>query len=239
MDEARPAAPIDEAAVRQGLAELNELSKLEYREPLDEVLSEPDVEYSAQRVGRLIGVVLKEPFSEVHTLEEPSFKSKAFRRWELVDEHRFDSVLTSTWQHPVLETMRLDLATSERSNAPYFATLSTYDFAREAHHELGFFGAFAESVRKYICGDKEIRKKVADALSSAGRGGSKLPPITPEGIVRAGGLALGAYLVTVIPILGLAGAPVVAAIVVILYTLGVNAFCKWSQRAAYSLFEQG
>jgi hypothetical protein len=237
MDQAafsQGSAELDEAALRQGLAELDQLSTLEYHESLSEVLSDPVLDDSAARVGRLVGVVLKEPFATVHTRSQPSFNSKAFREWELVDEASFDAVLRATWQYPVLETMRLDLAL----NAPHFASMSTYRFALDAHHESGFFGAFAESVRKYICGDKEIRKKVSDALKAAGRTGSKLPPITPETVVTAGGLALGVFLVQAIPLLGIVGAPVIAALLLILYTLGIDAFCSWSRGGRAVVIEQ-
>jgi hypothetical protein len=45
--------------------------------------------------------------------------------------------------------------------------------------------------------------------------------------VAAGGTALGTLLVQSVPVLGMVGAPVIAAIVVMLYAVGIDAFCKW------------
>jgi hypothetical protein len=105
--------------------------------------------------------------------------------------------------------------------------MSVYQLAEDAQDETGFFGYFARTLRKYICDDPEIRKKVESVIGQA-KGDKNIPAITPELVVGSGGLALGAYMVQTIPILGLVGVPVIAAVVVILYTLGVNAFCEWS-----------
>ena len=71
---------------------------------------------------------------------------------------------TSTWQYEALERIRTDLVPEE----PHLAEWSAYDLAYMAHHEVGFFGYFAHALRRYICGDQEIRRKVADALKGAG-----------------------------------------------------------------------
>jgi len=87
--------------------------------------------------------------------------------------------------------------------------------------------------------DAAMRKRATWPRRTSARASSKsgkFAPIAgetrlsrPEGIVGAGGLTLGVYLVQPVPILGMVGAPVIAAVVVILYTLGVNAFCQWSE----------
>jgi hypothetical protein len=74
-------------------------------------------------------------------------------------------------------------------------------------HESGFFGLYARTLRKYICGDKAIRKKVDDAFKAYAKMGGALKAPTPEGVVGAGGLTLGVYLVQAVPALGMAGAP--------------------------------
>src|SRR5690348_9170082 len=216
---------MDEQTVKQGFEELNRLAQAEYRESLADVVRDTDAPHSAIRIGRLIGVLLKEPFAYPQPLSAPSHRTAAYREWNLVDPESFDdSSRRSTWQYKVLGDIRQELAAEE----PRLTTVSLYHFAAEAHHERGFFGFFARTLRKYICGDKRVRKKVQDALSQIRKGDSKLSPVTPETIVGAGGLTLGVYLVQAVPILGMVGAPVIAAVVVILYTLGVDAFCEWS-----------
>jgi hypothetical protein len=217
---------VDEKELKSGFVELDELAQLEYHESLNDIARDPDPEHRAIRLGRLVGVMIKQPFAEVQKLGQPSHRTGAYRAHNLVDAKDFKKPSrTKTWQYKALERMQNDLS----SNDNYIAQLSLYQFAEYAHHEVGFFGFFAREIRDYICGDKKIRKKVDDAIKSASRTGAKLPKLTPEVIVGAGGLTLGAYLVQTIPILGMVGAPVIAAIVLILYTLGIDAFCKWSQ----------
>lgn len=175
------------------------------------------------RLGRLIGVLIKEPFAVPQTLPTPSSPSGACRSWELVGPEQF-ATHTANWQSQALEIIRTELTADE----PYVAALNNYELAKYAHDEMGFFGFFARSLGKYLCGDKKIRKKVDDAVKAGAKLGNRIPALTPETIVGAGGLSLGAYLVQHVPVLGIAGAPVVAAVVLILYTLGVDAFCKWS-----------
>lgn len=208
-------------ALQRGFIELDQLSRAEYREPLAEIVRDPI------RLGRLVGVLLKQPFAEAKNLAHPSLRTGAYRAWHLVDSGKFENCSRDTWQLQALQRMHQELSLQERHYVDY----SLYGFAVDAQHERGFFALFARTLRKYICGDKKIRKKIEDALKAGGKaGGPKIPPITPEAIVAAGGLVLGVYLVQKIPILGMVGAPVVAAVVVILYSLGVDAFCEWSER---------
>lgn len=209
---------MDESDLIQGFKELDALSTVEYHQSLEAIVSDPNTQQAADRVGRLIGVYLKEPFAVSIERSEPSIHSRAFREWQLVGSEEFHlRAATEIWQVQALESMRRE---SMNSN------VGLYGFAVDAHYESGFFGRFSENIRKYICGDKAIRKKVDEAVRGASRSGNKLPQLTPEIIVASGGLALGAYLIQVVPLLGMVGAPVVAAVVLILYTLGVDAFCK-------------
>ncbi len=217
---------MNEETVKRGFEELDQLSQGEYHASLTDIVRDSDAQRSAMRVGRLAGVLLKQPFAARKDLRVPSDRTRAFRAWNLVDATAFDDpVRVSTWQHQALEEIRRELSQGD----PFWASQSLYELAEKAHSEGGLFAFFARTLRRYICSDKKVRKKVEDALTQARKSGTKLPPVTPEAIVGAGGLTLGVYLVQAVPILGMVGAPVVAAVVVILYTLGVNAFCQWSE----------
>jgi hypothetical protein len=218
---------MDEKELMQGFTKLGELAESEYHESLKDITLDPDPQYRAIRLGRLVGVMLKQPFAEVQELSKPSSRTGAYRAYDLIDRREFGKPFrTETWQYQVLERMQKDASSHDN----YIAQMSLYQFAEYAHHEVGFFAFLARDLRDYICGDTKIRKKVDDAIKkTASTTGTKLPKLTPEVIVGAGGLTLGAYLVQAIPILGMMGAPVIAAIVVILYTLGLDAFCEWSK----------
>jgi hypothetical protein len=107
---------------------------------------------------------------------------------------------------------------------------SVYNVLSWAQTERGLFGHVGWSARKYICGDKDIRAKIERVLKESKLAGHQLPRLTPEAIVGSGGLVLGTLLVQAVPILGIAGAPVIAAVVVIIYRIGVDGFCSWAQK---------
>jgi hypothetical protein len=210
---------MDNDTIKAGFRQLNQLANIEYRQSLSQIVGDRDKSKVAERLGRLVGVLIKEPFANVQELPAPSYRTSAFRSWELKSVADFDEVAaTNPWQYQLLEQLRQEL---DPSTTVYF-------FAQDAHHESGFFGLYARTLRKYICGDKKIRKQVSDAFKAYTKMGGSMKAPTPEGLVGAGGLALGAYLVQAVPALGMAGAPVVAAVVLIIYVLGVNAFCEWS-----------
>jgi len=101
--------------------------------------------------------------------------------------------------------------------------------ALNVHHERGFFSYLARSTTKYICGDARIRKDFKKAVDEAKKSGINLNATSPEFIVGSAGLSLGLMLVQYVPILGVVGAPVIAGFVLILYRIGVDAFCDWSR----------
>jgi hypothetical protein len=216
---------VNEAALRDGLAALDSLALDEYRQSLVDVADDPDTHRSAVRVGRLVGVLLKEPFAVPQPLAQPSQRTSAYRAWQLLSKDDFEAAShAATQQYRALDQIRTELIPEE----PHLNTLSTYNFAYLAQNENGFFGYFARAVRRYICGDEEIREKIEDALKESSKTGAKIPALTPEAIVGTGGLSLGVYLVQVVPLMGFVGAPIVAGILVILYKLGVEGFCEFS-----------
>jgi hypothetical protein len=218
-------ATLDEQALQEAFVSIDALSMAEYRQPIAEVAGAQDATDSAVRIGRLVGVLLKEPFATSTQREQPSSRTAAYRDWHLVNEQDFNALaLAHEAQVAALDQIRAELADVDPRVA-FFTT--TYAFARDAQFERGFFGYFARAVRKYICGDRVVREHVADALreSSLDKRGVVF---TPETIVASGGASLGVYLVQTVPLIGMVGAPAVAALVLIVYRLGVEGFCDWS-----------
>lgn len=218
---------MDGEDLEQGFEQLNLLAKSEYHADLTQLLRESDAARSAIRVGRLVGVLLKEPFATRTDSTSPSTGTAAYTSWSLKNEEDFN-IQQETWQYKTLERIRTDLSLNG---------MTVYQLAEYAQNEKGFFGYVAQVLCKYICGDKALRRKIADKLKAANASGYKLPQVTPETIIGAGGLSLGAILVQHIPLLGMVGAPVIAAIVVIIYTLGITAFCTWTKNLRTGDFE--
>jgi hypothetical protein len=214
---------MDNNTIKTGFRELDQLAADEYHQSLAQVFAEPDKDKVVERLGRLVGVLIKEPFADVKNLSSPSSRTAAYRSWQLKDVAEFNPVAAkSPWQYLLFDRVRSELY-------PNPASFSTYGLAQYAQFESGFFGLYAQALRKYICGDKAIRKKVDEAFKAYSKIGGSLKAPTPEGLVGAGGLTLGVYLVQTVPLLGMAGAPVIAAVVLIIYVLGIDAFCRWSE----------
>ena len=118
---------MDREILTAGLMELDSLAEAEYREPLAAVLTDSDKIRGAVRIGRLVGVLLKEPFAVAQLLQEPSHRTAAYRAWHLVSPEVFVAHdRLTTWQHQALAQMKQELASEE----PYLAQMSEYDFAQ-------------------------------------------------------------------------------------------------------------
>jgi hypothetical protein len=184
-------------------------------------LSDSNEQLVFTRLGRLIGVSLKQPFAAPTSLPHPSGHSGSYRGWELKPESFQRPDVQQTWQYHTLEAILREAPDGRRF-------LSIEKLARDAHHERGFFGYLARSARKYICRDATIRKEIDKNVKAAKKAGFSTTHLTPEVLVQAGGLSLGAYLVAHVPVFGFVGAPVVAGFVLVLYSIGSDAFCKYT-----------
>jgi hypothetical protein len=214
--------------LESALRELDALAKIEYHESLVQVATEPTDDDTARllRIGRLLGVMLKEPFASPTVLSTPSPHSRAYRAWDLKPASVVDDpIVQLSWQYRALDALRVD---PEVTDALGWQPTSVYEVASDAQFERGFFGYLAVSCRRYLCRDPALRKEIEKQVKGAKRQGIDLKSITPEQIVAAGGLALGSELVQRIPVLGIMGAPVIAGLVFILYSIGLDAFCRWS-----------
>jgi len=199
-----------------GLQELDELSRGDYRQPLGDLVAKtPDTE-AIGKVSRLIGVSLKLPFAQPVDLDFPSFSSNSYRAWELLPETLDLPSKKKSWQYRTLEYLQQGSGYS-----------SVKSLAIDAHHERGFFRCLADSVQKYICADPKLRKQIEKSVKKGAASGFNVRVFTPEQLVQAGGVALASLLITHIPVLGLVGAPVIAGLVLLLYSIGVDAFCQW------------
>jgi hypothetical protein len=210
---------LDSNELKQGFAVLNKLAQQDYRQNLDELLSGSTIGIDpSMQIGRLVGVVLKEPFSTPIDLDRPSQFSGAYRAWELLGESAFhDYAAMQSWQYHVLQLL------AHETGHP-----DAYRLALDAHHERGFFGYLARSAAKYICGDARIRKEIKKAVDEVKKSGLNLSVTSPEVLVGSAGLSLAMLLIQYAPILGVVGAPAIAGFVLVIYRIGVDAFCEWT-----------
>jgi hypothetical protein len=72
---------MDSQELSTGLRSLDSLSQAEYHQSLTDLLASDRPEVAAKKIGRLVGVILKEPFAKSDPLDGPSKKSHAYRSW--------------------------------------------------------------------------------------------------------------------------------------------------------------
>jgi hypothetical protein len=102
---------IQQDQIKKGLTELEQLAIGEYGMPLEAILADEERdEYDRLwRVGRLMGIVLKEPFAESESLKDPSLSATGASRAWILDEKSFDlSEKQRTWQYKVLTAVATD-----------------------------------------------------------------------------------------------------------------------------------
>ena len=197
---------MNEAAVAQGFTDLAKLSESEYRKPLTEIADVSDPRGTYYRLGRLGGVHLKRPFAHCHELPQRSNRSGAYNGWELVSPAEFQDI--NAPERAVLDEIEATLS----PNNPNRGTLATYAMIKDVQHESGVFGLLARVLLPSICDDAEIASRIRTA--------------SDQHHAETQGPRLGAYLSERIPILEQAGPLVVAAVVSILLTSGLDKFCQ-------------
>src|SRR6266487_1575900 len=203
--------------IQEGLAVLNSLAQEEYQEDLDSILADTarTQEERLLRVGRLLGVVLKEPFASSVPIVDPATSvTGAYRGWAL-DEGAFDIPENrTTWQYEVLEALRKEEVWPS----------TVYDLALTLQYERGFFACLATSTRKYICGDPALRQKIDAEVKASLPGGGAVQLLTRG----AASTMVTTTLVQLVPWLAVAGAPLIAGLVLLIMSIGLDAFCDWS-----------
>jgi hypothetical protein len=217
--------------LRDGFHALDELSSGDYHKSLNELFdSNLSDQEKSLKIGRLVGVAMKEPFARAVVSETPSEITGAFRQWQLNEDSFGIPGIEETWQYRTLEAMRADPAVAKSLGAEKFETAAA--LAKAAHAESGFFACLAASAKKYLCGDPKSRSEIENIIKKAKAQGLNVSNATPEFIVLSAGSAIAAYLIPNFAFFGFLGAPAIAGLVLIIYKIGLNAFCQWGHPLA-------
>jgi hypothetical protein len=219
---------VTEEEFKAGFQYLSELSEQEYHKSFSDCIRGSPF----YGVGRLIGVSIKEPFAVAKILDRPSTHSLSFRTWDLQESRLQEPSRRETWQYQTLEAICQEL--SQGGNNPTVLQLAEY-----AKHEIGFFGYLARSAARYICADADLRKKISKSVAEAKAAGFNPKHLRPEVLVQAGGLALGSHLITHIPVFAYVGAPVIAGFVLVLYSIGADAYCSYVRDYIHDKQQEG
>jgi hypothetical protein len=191
----------------------------EYGRALPDVTASLDEEHGPSRLyyGRLLGIMIKEPFSEVRS--DPELRD-AKRRWELVPERLKEKTAQATWQFQLISRLQTESLGYAVESYPDVDTM-----VQEVKRETGFFWHLLRSLRKYTCGDPEFSKELKKKVDELRRSGTAAT--LPSASIAA---TLASFLVAHVPWLGIASAPIIAGVVLLLWQIGVDAFCSWSEQ---------
>ena len=223
MDNPPPSPQAVAAALRDGFAVLDRLSRDEYGVSLNKLAVSGERDERLVRVARLVGVTIKQPFADPVPSTLGATRTGAKRGWQLRAHVLDDPAVQETWQYQVLDSLRQEMQKEIGG-----AGDSVKAFAVDAQNERGFWGYLSRSVRKYLCDDPQLKKKIDQALNDAKKAGGGGQKLTPTALLAAAGSMIATALIQALPWLGLAASPVIAGLVVIIGTIGLDAYCEWS-----------
>lgn len=214
---------MDEPQLSEALQELDRLSHEEYRKSLAEVAMSGDHKERLDRLGRLVGVVLKEPFATMFYSDTPSHHTGAYRGWELNQEAFRNETALSSWQYRMLAKLRQNEHIIETLG---YQEATIQDFATMAQYERGWFRFLVVACREYLC-NPQLRQEINGHIQAAREAGFDVS--APSMLVGSGAAgAIGTILVQNVPILRLASVPLILLMTIIISNTGLDEFCRWA-----------
>ena len=213
-------------ALRTGLTELSELAQDEYGQDLAELIGEAEHDERAlQRVSRLVGITVKQPFATPHAWDPSQSATGARRTWGLDNDKLRAAATQQPWQYALLDQMRTeDWIQGARGYQP--ATVA--ELASDANYERGFWWYLAKSAHRYICGNQQLEQQLQVAADEVRRQGGPAALVSRNALVGAATSSLSVALVQAVPWLSTAAAPVLTGLVIVICTIGVDGFCDWA-----------
>ncbi|MFF2145774.1 hypothetical protein [Kitasatospora sp. NPDC058190] len=225
--------------VSLALVELNRLATDEYGLSLHDLLEAPEhgrelgLEDRLWRIGRILGVLVKEPFSHPpRVITDPQESLTGARRaWDL-REKAFDNI--ENRQRPEYKVLvelikdpqrRIDLGLGpypEQALDPEEVCAEVRWAARSMANERGFFRPMALSVGTHLCSDDAARSKVGDSIRLVKAG--YLPHA--ETVIGAEMLSAVNEAATNVPLLG-PNPTLTTGFILLIGILGLDGFCTW------------
>jgi hypothetical protein len=219
---------MDQTELAQSLKLLDVVSLYEYRASLSEVAAPTkggDDQRRLSRIGRLLGVIMKQPFATPQNLDVPSSSSSAHISWELKPETAFrDETTRDSWQYQTLTTFLGDEHVRTSVDRPL---QNEYAVAQDAQFERGFFWYLVLACREYLC-DDQLRSEINNKVEGAQHADLDTENLTPKAIARPESVAIGALLIQRVPVLSVVDVSVIAGLILIIYRVGLDVFCQWA-----------
>jgi hypothetical protein len=194
-----------------------------YDQSLSDLLSNVETPKGRRQYSRLLGVLLKEPFSsEVERRPSKSTGAVIALRWK--EDGEIQKAALETWQFQFIRELENEQQGRNLSEAE--AVNSLYYYKYESSLGKYVFEAF----RDRICGDARNSKVVRDAIAQAKKAGVTLTEPTVAGLsVGAASLVAVAVASILPPAIVAVGAPVIGGVTLLLIQTGVDGFCRWTR----------
>jgi hypothetical protein len=216
--------------LRGGVNELDDLARGEYGVSLAEVLSDPSRTSDDRmwRVGRLIGITVKQPFASSHSIDPATSKTGAQRGWALAPIGAKESATsTNTWQYALLSGLIVDPDLGAdlgqwEGGTPDFEAVQYALYAMNS--ERGLWRCMAKSAQKYLCGNKALKEAVDE---SSRAGGLSKDLLTPSSLIGAASVSGAGAITDALPWLHPSGTVVATGMLIIIGNIGLDGFCDW------------
>lgn len=209
-------------------AKLDDLAQRHYRLTAEELLASLDTELGRRQYARLLGVLMKESFSEEYKRPPSEYtKSVIGLRWKTGEHIRSEAV--GTWQFELTRALE-----SEGKRRPLTDDQTQIEFTRY-QRESKFGHALLSAFRKRLCQDRSSNelKAIQAAIVEAKKHGVNLTDPTRAqlsvGLTSVVIVAIAPYLPIAVAAVG---SPVIGMIVLLLIQVGLDGFCEWSAVAA-------
>jgi hypothetical protein len=201
----------------------NAISRSEYAISLEALVQELNTERGRLRYGRLLGVMLKEPFADRIARSQPSEATGAAYNWSWNEQKVRDHLSREAWQYAVLKCL-----VAEKSKNVEPSREDIYRFLQyEGVLEGRIFKYLFEATHRHICGNEKARRQIKAAVEKARKDGAKIADPSRTNLV-AGIAAVATAMVAALGPYGVALGPLAGGIALLIAQIGLDAFCMWS-----------
>ncbi|WP_157604851.1 hypothetical protein [Rhizobacter sp. Root16D2] len=215
------------AAVNAAIASMDATAKRHYglEHGLADLLVELNGPLARRQYARLLGVMVKAPFSEERR-RRPAASTKAVYGMDWKDTEALRLAGPGHWQLEFLRALVSDEGGVPIDQIDPYASLVHYKY----ESSLGKF--IFRAFRKRICGNAATSASIKEAIRAARKSGIKLVEPTSSSISVGIASTVAVAVASVLPAtIAAVGAPVVGGIALLLVQVGVEGFCEWSAQA--------
>jgi len=199
-------------------------SRSEYGLPLEALVNELDTDRGRLRYGRLMGVMLKEPFADRFVRSGPSEATGAAFDWCWNEQKVKDADARLGWQYLILKNL---VAQKYAITEPIPEDVYRFIWY-EGCAEGRILKYVLEATHQHLCGNDKARREIKAAVQKARMEGARVADPSRTNLVAGIGTVV-TTLVAVSGTYGVALGPLAGGLSILIAQIGLDAFCMWSQ----------